>query len=322
MIPLRRASTGLGGHKVVGSAAVGVATAFLLLIAVAALVSACEEGNQPVAGEQLDRSTIGTEAPSQATYLVPIEGAGIEAGSRRVIPVFDIPGGLPRVLVDIDPVDGSRTPFPLYAETTFGQPQTLRVLKGLPGDEWLVVQSPVRPHGSQVWVRSSDFEHFETDIRIEVKLSEPAELVVYDGNRVRLTTTIAHGRSSRPTTVADTYIREVLDGSNVSPAFGSYVLSLGILSETVGRHGGGLAVQAISGGAHPDDLGRAISSGGIRVSDSSIERMVAEVDLLGAPVIITEPNGQARPQPRPQLIAATMALDPIAPPPSPAISYS
>jgi len=58
---------------------------------------------------------------------------------------YDEPGGERRMLIYID-IDNADVGFPLVNPTVFGQPLVLRVIQGAPGDEWLRVQAPVRPH--------------------------------------------------------------------------------------------------------------------------------------------------------------------------------
>ena len=212
--------------------------------------------------------------------------------SEFQIPVFDEPNhNRARTLVDVNAIDGIERLNPLYPLTAFGEPLVLRVLEEQPGG-WLRVQVPTRPNESYVWVRTFEFEVKETDVFIEVSTKPNAaadggEMTVYKRDEPLFTTIITPGRESRPTPNTTGWIAEIIEGSRLGPAYGSYVVGLGVHSEALGTFGGGGMPQlAIHGTNQPEVIGQRVDSGGVRTFNEVMD-MIATLDgIVGAPVFI------------------------------------
>ena len=155
------------------------------------------------------------------------------------IPVYDEPDGEMRTLVDVNAIDGIQEPNPLFAETVFGQPLVLRLVEDRSIDGWLKVQVPTRPNHSHVWVRAAEFSVQQTNVWVEAtvaatSLGEAGQLWVYrDGEQI-FTAAVVSGRESRPTPLVTGWVGQAIEGSTLSPAYGSWVVDLGTFSEVLG----------------------------------------------------------------------------------------
>lgn len=226
----------------------------------------------------------------------PWQGSGPLGGDRpaQLLPVYDEPGGEPRSLVDANQVDGVVLEAPLFNWSASGSPTVLRVLAGQPGDEWVQVQSPTRPHDRSVWVRAAHFHWAETDTRIEIDLAGPGELTVFNGSDLLLRSPIVQGRTSRPTPVHTTYLEAGLRGDvfDRSPAYGEFVLMMASFSETMGTFGGGGSPQNFLHGTNqPDLMGQRVSSGEIRMANADLAALV-ELVHPGVPILIFDSSGE------------------------------
>lgn len=263
------------------------------------------------------------------TFMIARPDAGFPLGDdAAIVPVYDQPGGEPRVLVDTNNIDLVNLEFPLRNPTVFRQPLVLRVLSGTQADEWILVQAPTRPHRRHVWVRASDFEFGHTDLRIEVDLQVRGRFALIDGDRELITNDIVYGREARPTVLHDTYVEQAFDATVLSPAYGTYILTLASYSETLGSFGGGMPGQSLHGTNQPELMGQRVSSGGIRVPDEVIDFVYAQPELLGASVIIYDSSGIgredaiARQRNKAWSPALTRSFDPANPPKALVTSYS
>jgi len=205
------------------------------------------------------------------------------------IPVFDEPDGPPRTLADVNAFEARTEANPLYATTQHGNPLVLRVIEST--GEWLRVQVPTRPNHSDVWVRSDDFELGHTDVWIEISLaptarSEAGQMWAYKGGEQILETSIVSGRPDRETPRVTGWVDELTPGSEVGPAWGSWVVGLGTFSEAIGSYAGGLPAVAIHGTNQPELMGQRVSTSKVRVPNEVVDQLVALDGFVGAPVHI------------------------------------
>ena len=142
---------------------------------------------------------------------------------------------------------------------------------------------------------------------------------------LRVTKRAAIRRDSRPHTFHDTYIEQVFEGDNLSPAFGNWVATHATYSDVIGTFGGGLPGQSLHGTNRPDLIGQAVTSGGIRVTDEAMQTIVdAPGGLLGASIVIHDGNERSRDflVGTPWEPASTTEFDPENVPTPPVPSYS
>jgi lipoprotein-anchoring transpeptidase ErfK/SrfK len=163
----------------------------------------------------------------------------------------------------------------------FGGPLHLRALDQQ--GPWLRVQLPVRPNGTEGWVRRQDVELRPVLHRVEVSLSQRS-LRVFEGEAVVFETSVVVGRSAHPTPRGEFYLRDSF-AWNPSSVYGPFVLPLSAFSDTVEVINGGDAVVAIHGTNRPDLLGTAASLGCIRMGNTSITTLAHLIEP-GTPVTI------------------------------------
>ena len=225
------------------------------------------------------------------TYVV----AKADAGLAGEIPVYDVPFGAPRSLVDDNWIDGVRSvPVRLVNPVDDDGVLVMRVVAGVPGDDWILVQAPTRPHNQHVWVRGGDFAFGFTTKRIEIDLAGEGELLVFDEDDVLLRSPIVQGRDSRPTPTHVTYVQRGVPAKDVSPAYGEAILAMASFSEVLGTFGGGgLPSNFIHGTNAPELMGHRVSSGEIRVPS---EQLLALIELVtpGTPVLMYDSSASGR----------------------------
>ena len=256
----------------------------------------------------------------------------------RIVEVFDRPGGEPRMLVYRNDVDQTQVAFPLVHPSIFGQPLVLRLVRGLPGDEWFEVQAPTRPTRRTVFVRAADFGLASTTTAIEIDARAGGELTLLEAGEPMLQSLIVSARESRPHTFHDTLIDQVFEAGGLGPVYGNWIATHNTWSEALGTFGGGLPGQTLHGTNTPELMDQAVTSGGIRVTNETMLTLVESngivepwgpadrSTLLGASIVIYDGSSLANAlglltvetwEP-----AETMPFDPEAIPPAPVPSYS
>lgn len=268
-------------------------------------------------------------AAAPGTFITARPGAGFPLDNGAlIVPVYDVPDGAPRALVDRNEIDNIEQAYPLRNPTVFGEPLVLRVIAGTPVDEWVLVQAPVRPHRQHVWVRTEDFVFGQSSLRFEVDLSGQGRFTLFNGEREVINNSIVYGREGRPTVLHDTYVEQAFGGDTLSPAYGSYIFTIASYSEALGTFGGGLPGQSIHGTNQPELMGQRVSSGGIRMPNEVIDFIYAQPGIVGASVLIYDSTGIGREaaialqRNKPWTRAETVQLDPTNLPDVPIPSYS
>jgi lipoprotein-anchoring transpeptidase ErfK/SrfK len=172
----------------------------------------------------------------------------------------------------------------LSAVTEYGLPRTVLVLEQQPG--WLKTLLPIRPNGATGWVRDSDVTLSTTTLRIEISLTNKY-LVLMDGNQKVIESVVAIGTDETPTPPGLYYVTDPVDlTTRPDGAYGAYALGMSGYSEVLLEFQGGPGQLAVHGTANPDDLGKKISNGCIRVpNDKMLE--IAKLVPLGTPIVVT-----------------------------------
>ncbi len=154
--------------------------------------------------------------------------------------------------------------------------------------DWYEVYLPVRPNGTTGWVKASAVEIATTNYWLEVSLTD-FTLKAFLGTELIFETTIAVGRSDRPTPGGVYYLRELLEVPDPDGIYGPYAYGLSGFQPVLDEFNGGDAVIGMHGTNEPDKLGTYVSSGCIRMSNDAITELATDVGLpLGAPVYIDE----------------------------------
>jgi len=225
-------------------------------------------------------TTVPTVPLSSTTSSAPaprpfIDGGTVVATTRvKKLRVFDSPGGAPLIA-------------PLSRLTDFHAPRTL-VVVGNDGYNagWLRVLLPVRPNGSEGWIRAQDVSLSTINTAITVDLAR-RELVFYEAGVAVLTSIVAIGAPETPTPPGVYYVTDPVDmRHDPDTSYGAYALGISGFSEVHLTFKGGPGQLAVHGTNRPDLLGQAVSNGCIRVPDKIIME-IARRAPLGTPVIIT-----------------------------------
>ena len=231
-------------------------------------------------------TTAVTTPPATATTAQPTTtapAAPVHLAATATVPrveVFNTPvQPEPARIVDNPQPDGAAP----------GSTLPLRMLVVEDRGEWLKVLLPLRPNGSSGWIRRSVVELEEGhDYRMLVELGQH-RITVWKGTDVVLQEPVGVGASGRtPTTQGLFYTTELYE---VVPAqqdaYGPYAFSLSGYSEVLHSFGaGGTGVLGIHGTSDTSGLGRDVSNGCIRLSNSAITTLAEMLPPWGVPVEI------------------------------------
>ena len=190
-----------------------------------------------------------------------------------VLDVFEAPDGDPAVLE-----------FALTNPTFFGNELVLMVTDVADDGDWLKVQVPVRPNGSEVWIRTADASLSSHRYRAEVSLGTRS-VRVWNDDELIVETGAVIGADRSPTPLGRFFVNDLVEKWEGS-AYGPWVLSLSAFSEVLDEFAGGEPVIAIHGTNQPELIGGAHSNGCIRVPNEVV-RLLATTVPMGTPVDIT-----------------------------------
>ena len=171
--------------------------------------------------------------------------------------------------------------FALLGTSEFGGPRVF-LASELAGD-WVRVVLPLRPNGSQGWVRAADVEIIAVHDRVDVSL-EHRSLRWTRAGQILLETTVGVGAAGTPTPPGDFYVTDLVREDPSGP-YGAWALALNGYSEALTTFAGGDPRLAIHGTNAPSSVGRAASNGCIRVGAADLANLAAGVPL-GTPVTI------------------------------------
>ena len=198
-----------------------------------------------------------------------IQQSTIATARGKIVPIYRTAGGAVEMRL--------RNPNP------DGAPRVFLAVGSRPG--WWQVLLPTPPNGSSGWVRAADVTTSTTMYRLTVDLSAH-RLRVYRDGRLLVDTPAAIGTADTPTPGGQYYLTELLRTPDPGGPYGPYAYGLSGRSETLTRFAGHDPVIGIHGTNQPGMLGRSVSHGCIRVSNSVIRRLAGMLPL-GTPVQIT-----------------------------------
>ena len=192
-----------------------------------------------------------------------------------------------RVVARAEPDESASVVADLTNPTAVGGPLVFRAVHGSTdgNSEWIEIHLPVQPNGTTGWIRRADVSLSNNPYRIEVDRSDFA-LRVYRQNVLWLETTVAIGTGGTPTPVGDFYLMELLAPTDPDGAYGPFAFGLSGFSEVLDSFGGAdTAIIGLHGTNDPASLGTNVSHGCVRIENTIIERLAANVPL-GTPVLI------------------------------------
>jgi len=262
-----------------------------LVVAVALGATACgaDRTPPPVAAGVAPTPTI---APERAVDppATPSTTAG-ETTTTTTVPVDPYETFVANIVDEVEFLDAfvepdgepARFEFAITNPTYFGNPLGLMVTDRSDDGRWLKVQIPVRPNGTEAWIRAEDAEVTSHRFRARVDLTERA-VTVWDGPDMVVETVAVIGKPTTPTPLGRFFVNDLIEKWDTS-AYGPYILSLSGFSEAMDTFAGGIPVIAIHGTNRPELMGGAHSNGCIRIPNDVI-RVLADTVPIGTPVEI------------------------------------
>ena len=219
-----------------------------------------------------------TAAPASTVPDAPV--AKVAVAKQASVEVFTSP-------VQPEPARTLENPQPSGAAP--GGEYVLRMLVVEDRGDWLKVLLPLRPNGSNGWIRRAAVDLETHDYRARVSLGEH-RITVWKGNEVLLQEPVGVGASGRtPTTKGLFYTIELYPVlPSQQAAYGPWAFALSGYSEVLTSFGdGGTGVLGLHGTGDPSSLGRDVSNGCIRMSNTGITKL-ADVLPLGVPIEIVD----------------------------------
>lgn len=165
--------------------------------------------------------------------------------------------------------------------TPWGSPLVFVVIEDQ-GD-WLRVQLPVRPNGTEGWVRASEVTRSTHRFRVEIDVSE-RRLWAWDDTTLLADTAVVVGKDRTRTPTGRFFVTDFEQRSRGS-AYGPWILPVNAYSQDLDQFAGGVPVIALHGTNRPDLLGTAASNGCVRMPDDVVQLLRDRLPL-GTPVDI------------------------------------
>jgi lipoprotein-anchoring transpeptidase ErfK/SrfK len=199
---------------------------------------------------------------------------------------------------EVDPSGGGGGTVDVFAQPDAPQPSTTienpKSAEGLnvgpvvflangpvdPTAGWINVLLPVRPNGTDGWVRRADVTLTANQFHIEVRL-EAHQIRVFNGRQRVLQAPIGVGTTNTPTPGGAFYIRSLI-ASTVS-AYGTYAFGLSGFSEVHESFNGGPGDIGIHGTNDPSTIGTDVSNGCIRLEDENVVRLAGLLPEASGP---------------------------------------
>jgi lipoprotein-anchoring transpeptidase ErfK/SrfK len=179
----------------------------------------------------------------------------------------------------------SKQPMLTMPHTTIlGTVTVFEVVEG-PDDGWARVSLPVRPNGSEGWVKTHDLMLYRVEGQVVIDLSERI-LTYYEHGEEVLTTSVAVGSKRNPTPVGEFFVTDSVTLANPGSPWGPHAFGLSARSETITEYNGGDGIIGIHGTNRPGSIGNAASLGCVRVPNEVITKLHDMVPI-GTPVQIT-----------------------------------
>jgi L,D-transpeptidase-like protein len=243
-------------------------------VASAVLLAGCSDPapNPPAANPDSEQAYAESE-------LTPAPTAELEPSPRAESLVAT--AALPKIEAFREP--DAKKPFATFDHPgPFGTPRVFLVTED--DGDWLRVLLPMRPNGSEGWVRGEDVALASNPYRIEVDLSD-FQVTAYKYDEEILKSSAAIGTGGTPTPTGLFFTTILAKPSDPASPYGKYAYGLSAFSEVLTSFAGGEGQVAIHGTNQPSLIGSQVSHGCIRVDNPTITKL-ARLIPLGTPVRI------------------------------------
>jgi L,D-transpeptidase catalytic domain len=151
-------------------------------------------------------------------------------------------------------------------------------------ESWLKVLLPLRPNGSTGWVRARQVRLTQHDFHIVVALKAHT-ITVYRRATIIVREPVGLGKRQTPTPGGLYYTTQLIRPPNPNGIYGPYAYALSGRSDVLRTFNGGEPFLGIHGTNNPAGLGKDVSHGCIRMSNTSITKL-ARLLPLGVPVMV------------------------------------
>ena len=179
-------------------------------------------------------------------------------------------------------------PFARFGRVNVNGYRTLFAIRRILNDadcrpSWYRVQLPIHPNGATGWVAAPRLDIARVDTRLVADLSQRRLTLFRDGHAV-MRIHVSIGKPSTPTPRGEFYVNQKLRTRNPNGPFGPAALGISAYSNvlTGWTQGGPIAVHGTN---RPDLIGRAVSTGCLRVTNAVMRRLFAATPP-GTPVSI------------------------------------
>lgn len=152
--------------------------------------------------------------------------------------------------------------------------------------KWLKVKLPIRPNGSEGWIRRDDVELSVTDWSAKMDLSEHVISVRRKGKTFH-EFSIGLGQPDTPTPTGTFYVTDLIQPKDPDTIYGAYVFVLSGFSEKLTDYAGGHGEIGLHGTNDPSGLGQDVSHGCIRMRNSAVTELTKRLPL-GTPIEIVK----------------------------------
>jgi hypothetical protein len=233
-----------------------------------------------------------TTLPPRTTTLAPTTSTTVAADTRATFAGIDLTAlppdstlvGMAKGELDVyDAPDASEPSMALPATTILETVTVVTILEG-PSDGWARVMLPVRPNGSEGWVKVADIEVYVVAGRLLIDLSDKT-LTYYRSGESVLTSTVAVGTDRNPTPTGHFFVTDNVTMVNPNSPWGPHALGLSGRSDSITEYNGGDGIVGIHGTNRPGSIGEAASLGCVRLPNDVIT-VIHQMVPIGTPVEI------------------------------------
>jgi lipoprotein-anchoring transpeptidase ErfK/SrfK len=211
--------------------------------------------------------------------LANLAGTIPRAVAEEVPTSVDVAIAKDRYVAIYDDATGTKPRIRLDAYRNFSHRLVFRI-RETQGNRYLV-DLPIRPNGSTGFIDKQNINVVKTEFFIRVSLSAHT-VTVYQRGAILLTDKVGVGKKGTPTPLGTFYVSELARVTNKGSEYGPWAFGISAFSPKITRFKGGSGQIGFHGTNRPQDIGKDVSHGCIRVSNATITKL-AKVLPQGTP---------------------------------------